>query len=189
MLNIGVTGHRYFDEAGKLQAGIDQALLQIEHTYPKNTWMVLSSLADGADQLVVDRVLKFKPDTQLVVPLPMKSDEYINNFLEQESKVGFLRLIQIAAKVIPPKMDWLHTAGYWEAGKYIVDHCDVLVALWDGQTAQGLGGTGDVVNLAIERKKPLVWVHCVNHKPGKQKNKPMPFDQGLLSYLNFPERV
>ena len=41
----------------------------------------------------------------------------------------------------------------------VADRCDLLIAVWDGQPAQGLGGTGDVVRYAREigREVLVVW--------------------------------
>ena len=41
----------------------------------------------------------------------------------------------------------------------MVDTSRVLVAVWDGQSARGLGGTADVVAYARERGKPVtvIW--------------------------------
>lgn len=49
--------------------------------------------------------------------------------------------------------------AYWAAGKAVVDRCDLLVALWDGQAARGLGGTGDVVMYAnhVGREVHVIW--------------------------------
>jgi hypothetical protein len=50
-------------------------------------------------------------------------------------------------------------AAHMEAGKVVVDRSSVLVAVWDGQPARGLGGTADVVAYARERGVPVtvVW--------------------------------
>jgi hypothetical protein len=58
MARIGVTGHRFLAEISRLQVGIAQALIRITQAYPGETWSVVSSLAKGADQLVVQRVLR-----------------------------------------------------------------------------------------------------------------------------------
>jgi hypothetical protein len=36
----------------------------------------------------------------------------------------------------------------------------VLLAVWDGRPARGLGGTGDVVARARRQGLPLAWVHA-----------------------------
>ena len=46
--------------------------------------------------------------------------------------------------------------GFLEAGKYVVDACDLLFAVWDGETAEGRGGTGDVVAYAQRKRRPII---------------------------------
>ena len=46
-------------------------------------------------------------------------------------------------------------------------HCEVLIAIWDGQPARGPGGTAEVVALARDRNLPVAWIYsgqCVNEK-------------------------
>jgi hypothetical protein len=45
--------------------------------------------------------------------------------------------------------------AFLQAGKWIVDEVDHLMAVWDGEPAEGTGGTGDIVRYAIERRVPL----------------------------------
>jgi hypothetical protein len=40
-------------------------------------------------------------------------------------------------------------AAYEEAGRIIVDEGDQVLAVWDGQPADGRGGTGDIVAYAL----------------------------------------
>ena len=49
--------------------------------------------------------------------------------------------------------------AYEQAGQYVADHCDVLVALWDGRPATGRGGTEEIVQYARENKRPVVWIY------------------------------
>src|SRR5437763_792596 len=49
--------------------------------------------------------------------------------------------------------------AYEQAGQYVVERCDVLIALWDGQPPRGKGGTAEIVEWARERRVPLLWIH------------------------------
>jgi len=46
-----------------------------------------------------------------------------------------------------------------EAGEKIVEEADIVVAVWDGKPAAGLGGTADIVEYARELEKPLIWIN------------------------------
>jgi len=50
------------------------------------------------------------------------------------------------------------TEAYEQVGRYVVDHSDVVIAVWDGQQAQGRGGTADVVAYTRARRVPLWWI-------------------------------
>ncbi len=49
-------------------------------------------------------------------------------------------------------------AAYAGAGRAVLDRCDVLIALWDGLPARGLGGTAELVVEARARALPLLWI-------------------------------
>ena len=40
----------------------------------------------------------------------------------------------------------------------MVDRCDVLIAVWDGEPARGPGGTAEIVAYALERGRPIVHI-------------------------------
>jgi hypothetical protein len=189
LIKIGITGHRFLEQDANIYAGIQKVLLRIMQTYPDRSWSVLSSLAEGADRLVVEQVLQFKPGTNLVVPLPMDEENYIKDFKEKKSKLEFLRLLHLATEVVPPQRESMGKNAYWSAGKYILDNCDILIALWDGLNAQGHGGTGELVDLAIGKNIPLAWVHCTNHNVKNPLNRTTSSNQGEVSFLNFPEKA
>jgi hypothetical protein len=70
MVAIGVTGHRILTELDKINASVDETLRHIEQVFPGQPLTVLSSLAEGADRLVVHRALA-RSQARLVVPLPL----------------------------------------------------------------------------------------------------------------------
>jgi hypothetical protein len=52
--------------------------------------------------------------------------------------------------------------AYEATGLYVVEHSDVLIAVWDGRPARGRGGTASIVARARERGLPMAWI-----KPGR----------------------
>jgi hypothetical protein len=164
-LTIGVTGHRILAEPDKVTAGVDQALDHIAQAFPGRPWTVVSALAEGADRLVVQRVL-VRCQARLVVVLPLATGEYLDDFAVLESRQAFLALLEQAAEVIELPPASTRAAAYEAAGFHVLNHCEVLQAIWDGQGAQGQGGTGAIVAQARRRGLPLAWVHAGNRKPG-----------------------
>ena len=78
-------------------------------------------------------------------------------------------------------------AEYERDFQYLLDHCDVILAVWDGEDAQGRGGTGQIVRLAREAGMAVAWVHAGNRQPGTMTPISLDPDQGLVTYERFPE--
>jgi hypothetical protein len=138
---LGFTGHqRLSREAWSWAEGALRSLIHVLH--PSKG---LSSLAVGTDQLFARVVLDLECDLVVVRPFP----DYERTF-EASDLVEYRRLVANALEVVD--LPWAGTdeQSYMNAGSWIVAHCDQLVAVWNGQQAAGLGGTGDVVTLARE---------------------------------------
>jgi hypothetical protein len=58
---------------------------------------------------------------------------------------NYLRLLTAARSVTTLAYAKPSAHAFDAAGQYIVERCDVLVAVWDGQPALGRGGTADAV--------------------------------------------
>jgi len=183
-VNIGVTGHRYLKETGKIIKGVDKALKMIEGTFGSPPIMI-SALAEGADRLVVFRAQSMWEDTQLIALLPTKLDDYLEEFTSLVSKAEINNLIETADQVIKLNEEGSLTAAYLEAGRQILERCDVLVAIWDGQESQGEGGTAEIVALARVRGLPLAWIHAGNRQPETITPTTLGKEQGLVTYERF----
>jgi hypothetical protein len=118
---------------------------------------VVSPLAEGADRLVAREVLKDR-EADLEAPLPLPRDEYVRDFRSAESRREFDELLARAREVTVLGLGGSRESAYERAGRYVVDRCDVLIALWDGDASGGRGGTADVVAYARERDVPLIWI-------------------------------
>lgn len=181
MVAIGVTGHRILAELDKVKAGIDKALRRVEQAFPKQPLTVISSLAEGADRLVVHQVLAHS-NARLVVPLPLSKADYLTDFKSVESKTEFLSLLDRADEVIELPSVPTRREAYEVGGTYVLDHCDVLIAIWDGQEAQSTGGTGAIVAQARQRRLPIAWVHAGNRKPGTEEPTSLGAEQGTATF-------
>jgi hypothetical protein len=155
---IGVTGHRKLENSSALAAQIRRVVEQIAKKDSARILRALSSLAEGADRLVADEILRF-PGAELEVALPLPKSEYAKDFASADSRAEFERLLARACRVVELPAAPSRNAAYFNAGRYVVDHCDVLIALWDGKPARGLGGTAEVVEYARSRRRELYWIH------------------------------
>jgi len=173
---VGVTGHRKLENEPFLAKQVQLTLKKIKQLIPplKNTpliFSILSPLAEGADRLVAREVLKIS-ELQLEAILPLEKDDYLKDFKLPESKAEFEEFLTQARHTKKLPSAGSRTEAYSQAGRYVVDHCDVLIALWDGKHAAGQGGTGEIVHYAREEKCPLFWIRTddgarITYEPGK----------------------
>ena len=184
MVRIGVTGHRFLTEMDKISAGIEKALRRIEQQYLGESLTIVSSLAEGTDRLVVHHILK-RTGAQLIAPLPLARAKYMDDFASTESKEEFLAFLAAADQVVQLPEAESREVAYQAAGEYVLDHCDVLLTVWDGKSAQGQGGTAHIVEQARMRGLPIAWVHAGNRKPGTHDPGSLEAEQGVIMFENF----
>ncbi|MBE9473328.1 MAG: hypothetical protein IMY85_00450 [Chloroflexi bacterium] len=185
MVTIGVTGHRQLNEVEQISSGVDEALHKIKETFPGENLTIISPLAEGADRLVVWRAMENNV-VHLVVPLPLEISDYMLDFNSISSKAEFVTLLEQAAQVIELPAEEIREASYLAAGLYVLDHSDVLIAVWDGQPARGLGGTGQIVAAARKQKMPLAWVFASNHNQDTSSPTTPDKSPGDVTFENFP---
>jgi hypothetical protein len=187
-IKIGVTGHRILMEVDKIIDGLDRALNKILDVYGDRPLVVLSSLAEGVDRIVAEVVLG-RPDAKLIAVIPFGIRDYASDFGDEgsASRVHFNSLLHRASKIIKLTKAPTRDEGYAQCGNYISDHCDVLIAVWDGKKAQGIGGTGETVARARSMGKPVVIVRAGNRKPGTNKPTSLGKKQGSVITEGFPE--
>ena len=160
---IGVTGHRDLADPDALRAPIREAVSRLKEMVPVAPGgglapVVVSALAKGADRLVVEEVLA-DHDARLEVALPLDTEEYAEDFKTEASKDEFRSLLARASDKwqAPEGLD--RDEAYERAGRYVVDRCDAVIALWDGEKSRGQGGTAEIVGYAQEHGVPIAWVH------------------------------
>lgn len=127
-----------------------------------------------------------KYDADLVVPLPLVISDYMLDFGSQASKAEFKNLLNSAAQVIeiPPMED--REVSYLAAGLYVLEHSEVLIAIWDGLPARGPAGTGQIVAQAREQLKPLAWIFAGNQDQEHHSASLSEKIIGEVKFENFP---
>jgi hypothetical protein len=113
---------------------------------------VLTNLAPGADQMCALLLRHHHPAATLKVILP--AADYATT-MTRSGAHRFHRLIASASHVAVLGFPRSGPEAYSAAGQAVVDRCDLLVAVWDGEPARGPGGTGDVVAYAREVGCPV----------------------------------
>jgi hypothetical protein len=166
---------------------VDTALARVARANPRRQFVMLSSLAEGADRLVARRALACLP-CELVVALPLPEGEYAKTFTSRRSREEFRRLLARATSVVrlPPRPR--RDLAYDAASDYVLRRCDALIAVWDGKAAQGKSGTGNVVAKARRRGLPLAWVRAGNRRPGTTTATSLGRAQGAVTFERFSAR-
>jgi hypothetical protein len=184
---VGVTGHRFLVDEDAVSAGVEVALGRIQQTFRAASLTVISPLASGADQLVARRVL-MRPESRLVVPLPLPLSSYLED-LAPASLEAFQELFGQAADRFVLPATRTRDEAYEAAGRYVVEHSQVLIAVWDGQPARGRGGTASTVARARQCGLPMAWIWARNQAPG---TRPAPLageHEHQVQFERFPELV
>ena len=166
-LVIAVTGHRDLkqSELGPIKEKVAAWLENLRERFPERRLRVMSSLAEGSDQLVAEIALQL--GIELIVPLPMAKAAYIQDFEDPEAVEKFEFLLQRSTEsfVLVPSnrnalsqkssLDWSDKdRQYAQLGVFLAAHCHILLALWDGKKSNRPGGTGHVVQFHHDDELP-----------------------------------
>ena len=157
-LKIAVTGHRHITISEELENSIIAILVNLIDQFEESDIYLLCPLAEGSDQLVAKLAKRFSR-IKLVVPLPLPMDDYLSDFDSENSKQQFSELLKIADDVMQLTAVQDHQLAYHNLGEYLVNECDCLLAIWNGIYTSKIGGSGEVVKMAINAKKPVYWIY------------------------------
>jgi hypothetical protein len=186
-IRIGVTGHRRLDDPAAVEALVKRAIdaeagklfparlrKKIEDGRQAGTapisYCAVSPLAEGADRVVARAVLE-SPDARLNAVIPLALEDYLEDFATEESRAEFAELLSRCGEPVflrtrlirDERQDArgqaeLRRDAYAQAGRYVVDHCDVLIAVWDGEPSCDRGGTAEIVEYARKQNRPILRV-------------------------------
>eukprot|EP01037_Dinobryon_pediforme_P014606 gene14606-14730_t len=220
-LNVGVTGHRpnklnpaaqdaialHFQTLRADIAAEANSILQdrASHVYANATPVlrIVTALAEGADRLAVKNL---QDDWVFEAILPMPREDYQLDFgpdANSLARIEFEELLGRAATIteLVPSLaitggdQQKRLASYQLLGAFLVRQVDILVAVWDGDKAEGPGGTADVIALAIEAGKPVIWINpgttdgprkIVSLGTTAQTHISVPMDAAVLSAMMSP---
>lgn len=161
-LTVGVTGHR--DLAGgepeRLRAEVRQFFRGLKDRFPGLLAELMTPLAEGADTLVTEVAVEM--GIPYIAVLPMPRDEYLSSFESAPARARFERMLSEAERVIQlptrPGADLEDSAArswqYAQLGVFLSNHCQILLALWDGKHSDSLGGTAQVVRYHLTGDMP-----------------------------------
>jgi len=116
----------------------------------------ITSLAVGADQLFARKLIELNIPYRAVIPC----QEYQKTFARKDL-VKFRRLIAGAESRITLPFVEPSEEAFYQAGKRIVDEATLLISVWNGLPARGLGGTADIVSYALGKNRPVIQINPV----------------------------
>jgi hypothetical protein len=156
VLKVGVTGHRNLGEAPAVAWFVHAECVRIldrlraVSDFRRLSLVAYSALAIGADQLFARAAVGLGIPLVGVIPFA----DYPADF-EGDDRREFEALLQCCKAVFHLPNKRRSKKAYMDVGRWLVNHTDYLVAVWNGQPAAGLGGTGDVVAYADRKGRPV----------------------------------
>jgi hypothetical protein len=161
-LVVGITGHRDLrpEDIPVLEKHFEAILKRLQSDYQGITGgdaplVLVSALAEGADRLAARVALSV--GATLVAALPMPGDEYRRDFETTAGQIEFDELLgqafttRVMGFVPGNTLDNVRgnpacrAKQYRAVGVFIVQQCNVLIAMWDGNDDRAMGGTAEVV--------------------------------------------
>ena len=176
-VRIGVTGHRDLNGlADEIEKSVKIILDRIEQSVQSQfqnkvvqklyadappLLQLSSSLAEGSDRIVARNALS--RNWKLIAPLPFARADYECDF--PKTVPEFRELLADISKTGGDIVELDGTrdkeaASYCEAGQFIIQHADIMIAVWDGNPAKGEGGTAQIVSEACERAIPVLQIRA-----------------------------
>jgi hypothetical protein len=157
VLAIGFTGHRSLpDEAASRKLVCD--FLRDQKAAIAGIVYGVSSAAAGGDLLFAESCVQLEIPLRVLLPLPQE------RFRDDFDTVTWLRVEQVLSKAVSVEVTGdrgLRDEDYYQCGIETVQQSQLMVALWDGEPARGMGGTQEIVSFARKMGRPVVWFHSV----------------------------
>jgi fumarate reductase subunit D len=140
---------------------------------------LITPLALGADRMAAREALG--QGYEIFVPMPFPQEVYAEDFTgnmgkspdaqpisAKEDLAEFHQFLSRASGRLEmdggrgsgPDNDHSASRAYEAAGRFVVRHCDLLLAVWDGNPSNGRGGTAEIVHYAASSGLPVWWIHA-----------------------------
>ncbi len=138
---IGVTGHQ-------ARSGLDWSWTRssiaaaLRDAAPVRE--ALTSLAIGTDQVFAEEALRLAIKVKAIIPF----SDYARCF-ENSGLDAYRSLLARCTETVVLERTGSDQDAFLAAGMRVVDECDLLLAVWDGEPAVGPGGTAEVVAHAL----------------------------------------
>jgi len=157
-LIIGVVGHRDIDPdcIDSARERFITILREYRSKFPKTPILLLTSLASGVDQLAAKAALEVE-GVSIGTLLPFEIEEYRATFENPTDLDSFDMLASLSVFIFNTtnqkkennlKIDQM----YRNNTRFLANHSDVLIAFWDGNITNLVGGTADTVLYKLRKQ-------------------------------------
>jgi hypothetical protein len=152
---IGVVGHRNIVEESKEDASnhFEKILKRYKTKYPNTPILVVTSLAEGADQLIAEVAIKVE-GVFLGVLIPMSIEKYLETFSSESAREEFNKFCAKAIFVRDTSIDMVYednSDAFRSNTRELSNNADLLIALWDGIASNQVGGTSDTLYYKLKK--------------------------------------
>jgi hypothetical protein len=154
-MTIGITGHQKLHNDLILEWLESEIVREVTDMHGLEN--AFSSLAIGADQLFARNMIQL--NINLIAIIPCKNYEQT---FDEINRQEYFHLLTQCQKIETLNFPTPSELAFFSAGKQVVHNSDVLFAIWDGNPAQGLGGTGDIVAFAMSLGKTIIHLNSTS---------------------------
>lgn len=151
MTIFGITGHTGITKA--TIARVRPEVARILRTAP-NRFSGMTCLARGSDQIFADIVLELGGSLIVVAP----ASDYFTGISDPAARTRCEKYLAAAESIVELPYSQSGPEAYFAGSRYVIDHCDRLLAVWDGSPPRNDGGTSDAVAYAQQLNRPVLTV-------------------------------
>jgi len=156
-MRIGITGHQRLKNLSDwdwIKEQMDSTLRE----FPRPV-IGVTSLAIGADQLFAKTILEHQGIIEAIIPF----EGYELKFAQGADREAYQHLLRSASRIEILTKAESDEESYRAAGIRVADISEMLMAVWDGRPAGGLGGTADIVAYARQQGKKILHFNPITH--------------------------
>lgn len=129
-----------------------------------------TGLARGTDEIGATAAVERDWELQSVIAFDRRTfaDLAVADCNDTEAdayRTRYARLLERSASVLEllgKENGGLRRDAHELVGNLVLEQSDVLIGVWDGQPARGLGGTAHLMRLALQLGLPVVWIHATD---------------------------
>ena len=162
MTRIGISGHQARPGIDWVWTG-DKITKVLQQHAPVS--QAFSCLAVGSDQVFALQALSLGIPVTAVIPLP----SYASYFKDEDLAAYKALLARCEVVALPCNGD--AQQAFLNAGIYVANNSEILIAVWDGRPAEGRGGTADIVDYCISQGLKVIYIN--------------PIDQTVCNFVPF----